>query len=598
MDISPGVRYLIFTVIPETITPIIAVCATIHYCVSYVLPTFGKGVVVFLDALVICISIKLYSIYNARQQAYLARQMNAIPVPIMRGPWGLPGNIDVLWGMLKAFDEDYSGQFQADLEDTWGDLYNFRVLGEDIIFTTNPAYVKQFLVTDFPNWIKGDDFIVPMKGLLGDGVFNSDGAMWKFHRSATRPFFAKERIVDFETFAKHAEGAILKIKERGGEPVDFQDIAGRFTMDSATSFLFGESVDSMAAPLSLPHRSGANCGGSTSQQLGPATTSFSSAFKTALGAYAHRLFIGKVWPLWEISGDKAKDSVRLLHEYIDPIVDRGLSRKGKLGSSAPKEVNCDIDDNATLLDHLVSVTDDKTVIRDELLNLLLAGRDTTSHAITAVIYFLATEDPSIMATLRKEILDVVGPGKVAPTFDQTKGMKYLRAVVNETLRLMPSIPGNIRHSVEASVWTNPSTGIRYYMPKHTRAAWSTLMMGRRKDLWGPDALIFDPMRWLDGRNKKYFLSNPFMFLPFHAGPRICLGQQFALNEMSFFVTRLLQNFGDISFAPDAFTPGTLPPPEWKANPFGRKAVEKAWPRSHLTMYFAGGLWLRMRETKS
>lgn len=136
----------------------------------------------------------------------------------------------------------------------------------------------------------------------------------------------------------------------------------------------------------------------------------------------------------------------------------------------------------------------------------------TAHAITAVIYFLVTEDPRIMMTLRKEIFDAVGPSKTVPTFEQIKEMKYLRAVAHgqsqsttsniliilahtilESLRDSASpairsgvrestymmkliwllntfflIHRNIRNSVNDSVWTNPSTGVRYFIPKNTR----------------------------------------------------------------------------------------------------------------------------------
>lgn len=81
-----------------------------------------------------------------------------------------------------------------------------------------------------------------------------------------------------------------------------------------------------------------------------------------------------------------------------------------------------------------------------------------------------------------------------------------------------------------------------YIPPRTRCLYSVLLMHRRKDLWGPDgtlehvysmhsvanhraALMFDPDRFLDERVQKYLLPNPFIFLPFNAGPRICLGQQ-------------------------------------------------------------------------
>ena len=150
-----------------------------------------------------------------------------------------------------------------------------------------------------------------------------------------------------------------------------------------------------------------------------------------------------------------------------------------------------------------------------------------------------------------------------------------------------------------------------------RTPYSVFHMHRRKDLWGPDgtsksfiqittnlfvvALEFDPDRWLDHRLHKYLTPNPFIFLPFNAGPRICLGQQvcfplqsfvdhnshtfyqFAYNEVSFFLTRFLQNFSSVSLAPDAQPPSSRPPAEWAGAP-GRKGIEKIVAKSHLTLY--------------
>jgi cytochrome P450 len=108
-------------------------------------------------------------------------------------------------------------------------------------------------------------------------------------------------------------------------------------------------------------------------------------------------------------------------------------------------------------------------------------------------------------------------------------------------------------------------------------------MHRRTDLWGPDAEEFDPDRFLDERVQKYLTPNPFIFLPFNAGPRICLGQQFAYNEMSFFLVRLVQTFGSVSLASDAQPAETKPPPRW-ATVKGRQSIEKIRPKSHLTMF--------------
>ncbi|KAG2040889.1 cytochrome P450 [Suillus americanus] len=113
-------------------------------------------------------------------------------------------------------------------------------------------------------------------------------------------------------------------------------------------------------------------------------------------------------------------------------------------------------------------------------------------------------------------------------------------------------------------------------------------MHRRIDLWGPDALEFDPDRWLDERVKKYLIPNPFIFLPFNAGPRICLGQQFAYNEMSFMVIRLLQNFFNITLSSEP----AMRPPAWWAEKDGRQAIEKFRPRNHLTLYAMASLTLK------
>lgn len=98
------------------------------------------------------------------------------------------------------------------------------------------------------------------------------------------------------------------------------------------------------------------------------------------------------------------------------------------------------------------------------------------------------------------------------------------------------------------------------------------------------AELFDPDRFLDERLHKYLTPNPFIFLPFNAGPRICLGQQFAYNEVSFMLIRLLQAFGEVTLATDAQPPSSRPPARWAEAVGERKSVERIRAKSHLTMY--------------
>ena len=109
----------------------------------------------------------------------------------------------------------------------------------------------------------------------------------------------------------------------------------------------------------------------------------------------------------------------------------------------------------------------------------------------------------------------------------------------------------------------------------------------------PLANEFDPDRFLDDRVRKYLVPNPFIFLPFNAGPRICLGQQFAYNEASTVIARIAQTFEKISLDMDS-NPEAKPPTDW-ASGIGRKATEKVWVRSHITIFANGGVWVKMDE---
>jgi len=201
--------------------------------------------------------------------------------------------------------------------------------------------------------------------------------------------------------------------------------------------------------------------------------------------------------------------------------------------------------------------------------------------------------PEVLARLRVEILSPLGTDHT-PVYDDIREMKYLRAVINETLRLFPPVPFNNRQIIKSTTWMTDD-GRKLYIPAGSRVPYSVLLMQRHPDYWGPDSLVFDPDRWLDERLKQYLIPNPFIFLPFNAGPRICLGQQFAYFETSYFLVRMLQKYDHIELAPECQHPDTLPPARWKHDLTGRKAIEQCFPKSHLTLYCEGGLWVRMRE---
>jgi len=164
----------------------------------------------------------------------------------------------------------------------------------------------------------------------------------------TRPFFSKDRISDFELFDRHADHVVSKMKERfkEGVAVDVQDILSRFTLDTATEFLFGQDVKSLSADLPYP---------STYKKSSPRThpaDQFALAFSRAQEYTFPRGFYGKLWPLVAFWEDIVATEKKVTDEFINPIIHAALEKKK--AAKGVYEVNRD---DGTLLDHLVQQTD-------------------------------------------------------------------------------------------------------------------------------------------------------------------------------------------------------------------------------------------------
>lgn len=205
---------------------------------------------------------------------------------------------------------------------------------------------------------------------------------------------------------------------------------------------------------------------------------------------------------------------------MDALIERSLASASEKASQSTGRY--------VLLHELVAVTSDKVRIRTELLNMLLAGRDTTASLLSDVWWTISRE-PQVWSRLQKEVQALETPlGEERPIFEELKDMKYLRAVLNESLRLHPVVPANSRQAVTDT--TLPVGGGEdgkspVFVPKGTLVAYCIYAMHRRRDLFGEDANDFNPDRWLDDGEKKG-LRVGWEYLPFNGGPRICIGREY------------------------------------------------------------------------
>ncbi|KAJ7196989.1 cytochrome P450 monooxygenase pc-3 [Mycena pura] len=582
MTIPPGPVYLART-LPVVLLPSVVAYVTfshLSFSQTSALGWVPLVAAVLVQPLVFALNLLYASVTTWKD----AKRRGAVSMPRVHDR--SPGGLRTLSKYGKMVGSGFPAESFGEWFEVYGNTVMVRMLFENRIITAEPAYIKAVLATEFDNYWKGPIDYRRGISLLGTGVFNTDGDMWKFHRMMTRPFFSRDRISDFDIFDKHSNDAIsiAAARLREGYPIDIQDVASRFTLDSATEFLFGKSVDSIAPGIAYPD-SASHLNSSTF--LNHPSNTFVNAFLEGQRLHVDRSRFGSKWPLNEFWKDIVKPHREIMDKFIEPIVQDALTEKTRGIAEDSKQEAAE-----TLLSHLLQGTEDKEIIRDEILNMLVAGRDTTSATITFAIYMLA-EHPELARRLRDEVLDKIGSSR-RPTHDDIKTMPYLRAFINETLRLYPPVPVDGRASKNATTWpaTTPD-GRPLYVPANTKIVYSVFWMHRRTDLWGPDALEFDPDRFIDERLHKYLTPNPFIFLPFNAGPRICLGQQFAYQETSFFLIRLLQRFKAFHFAPDAQPESSKPPASWKSSPV--KAKEKITFGTSLTMYAKGGLWVRMEE---
>lgn len=397
-----------------------------------------------------------------------------------------------------------------------------------VTVTCDPRNLEHILKTRFDNYPKGPTWHAVFHDLLGDGIFNSDGDTWLFQRKTAALEFTTRTLR--QAMARWVSRAIkdrlckvLKQAELKAEAVDLQDLMLRLTFDNICGLAFGR--DPQTCAQGLPENE------------------FATAFDRATEATLQRFILPEVlWKMkkWLRLGLEVSLSRSLGHvdEHLSSVIEK---RKLELLNQQKDGTHHD--------DLLTRFMRKKECYSDEFLqhvalNFILAGRDTSSVALSW-FFWLVTQNPRVEEKILREISTVLVETRGDDlekwvdeplVFEEVDRLVYLKAALSETLRLYPSVPEDSKHVVADDVLPDGT-----FVPAGSSVTYSIYSAGRMRSTWGEDCMEFRPERWLSLDGTKFVQHDPFKFVAFNAGPRICLGKDLAYLQMKSIASAVLLN---------------------------------------------------------
>ncbi|KAF8403713.1 hypothetical protein HHK36_011817 [Tetracentron sinense] len=386
------------------------------------------------------------------------------------------------------------------------------------IITANPLNIEHMLKNNFENYPKGERVLFLLEDFLGQGIFNSDGNIWKVQRKTASHEFNTKSLRNFamQSAKEEIQTRLIPLLKKAAEmnhPIDVQEILERFAFDNVCKVAF--NVD----PACLDGD-------------GTSGWEFMLAFEDA-ATLSSRRFMYVVPFLWRIkkllnigSERRLKESISTVHDFAEKIIRSRI------------EENTGEKDTDLLSRFIANDENSMEFLRDIVISFILAGRDTTSSALTWFFWLLSSR-PDVERNILNELKSIrTRYGKVIGdtyNLDEIREMHYLHAAISEALRLYPPVPLDTKACREDDIMPDGTfVGKGWFVTYHTYA------MGRMETLWGKDCREYSPERWLE--NGTCRRENPFRFPVFHAGPRMCLGKDMAYIQMKSIAASVVERF--------------------------------------------------------
>ncbi|KAK9059873.1 hypothetical protein SSX86_020577 [Deinandra increscens subsp. villosa] len=396
----------------------------------------------------------------------------------------------------------------------------------DMLITTNPLDIHHILTKNFCNYPKGDNFR-KIFDILGDGIFNVDGELWEIHRKVTTSVLKHARFHSlWQTILwNKVEKGLLPVLEsisKQGKEMDLQDIFERFSFDNICKLLLDHDPKSLS--LDLPYI--------------PYLKAFSDAEEAILHRHVKPSSVLKLQQLLRVGNEKKmSDAWKTLDQFIYNCLNQKLNEYNNMKCEHQEEKFVVL---TTFIrkfkEYGVSFGDTTKFLRDTLLSLMVAGKDSTSTILSWFFYILA-QNPKVEDKILEEIhthLDL----KLGESWktNELGEMVYLHGALNECLRLFPPLPFN--HKIPLQPDILPSG---HRVDQTTKIILSFYSMGKMKSIWGEDCMEFKPERWISKQGG--IKHEPSYKLPaFNSGPRICVGKDMSLSQVKMVAIMVIYHY--------------------------------------------------------
>jgi len=404
--------------------------------------------------------------------------------------------------------------------------------GQTLYFLHNPLDVMEVLRKQGKKFIKGRG-LETFKILIGHGVATSENQEWVRHRRMVQPNFYHRNLSGY-TAAILQAAAYHRQHWLTSEPgfQDFNFMSSLLSLDIVARTLFGAHL---ASELKQLHR----------------------AWDGALDFVLARTCAPVRLPLgWPLPGHRRfRQSAAFIRDTVDHLIEQQMSGTGPAGPD-------------TVLARLLSCDSAQTFspaeIREQTLNILFAGHETTASGLSSALYLILTH-PNVRRKFMAELHMV--HGQAPPVYAALGKQTYLRQIVCETFRLFPPVAIFVREALEEVELPT------VVLPKSATVMLSPYVVHRQRELWD------DPERFEPERFDSQMRIEPPYFLAFGAGARTCAGDQFAINAMMLVLSDMFQNLDfelDPSRPAGLFFNGMLRP-----SPLHVRVHQKRQPQARL-----------------